>query len=441
MRKNKWLSSVACVCAATTLLSGCAAVGGDLLVKPARAEELSYNEYREENFLGFKGKAEEFSAKLTSEIYARSDKDNNLSVAPMSVFMALSLVSECASGDTKTELLNALGVTQSQIEEFLPKLYRELNVEYKGTGYIASPTTGLLKTGNSIWIDESVSYNQPCVEKLAKNYYCHPYQANFKEKNSLANYAVRSFVKEQTKGLIDEDFRLDSQTLFTFINTMYLKALWNDQGKDIPLTSETYSFKERSGEIERTRLMIRGYIAGRAYESEKFTSFYTTTYNNFKLKFIVPKEGYTIDEVFTTENIFEANTVKGYSSVDHEKREEYYTRCFFPQFEADCDEDISSILREEFGVNSLFDWGRCELNELTSAKLACGSVRHITELEVDRKGIEGAAVTLMAMGATSAPGDEYTKLYFDFIVDKAFGFIITDSYGATLFSGVVNELD
>jgi serine protease inhibitor len=60
---------------------------------------------------------------------------------------------------------------------------------------------------------------------------------------------------------------------------------------------------------------------------------------------------------------------------------------------------------------------------------------------VDRKGIEGAAVTLMAMGATSAPSDEYTKLYFDFIVDKAFGFIITDSYGATLFSGVVNELD
>ena len=299
MRKRKSISILACVCASATFLSGCSVLGGNLLAKPATAEELSYTEYQEENFVVFKEKAEQFSASLTSEMYARSDKDDNLSVAPMSVFMALSIVAECATGDTKAELLNALGVSENAIETHLPTLYRALNVEYNGAGYIREQTTGLLKTSNSIWIDESVSYNNACVEKLAKNYYCYPYQADFVKKNALANYAVKSFVKEQTKGLVDEDFNLDTQTLFTFINTMYLKALWNDRGKDIPLTSETYSFKERSGEIERTKLMTRGYLAGRAYESEKFTSFYTTTYNNFKLKFIVPKEGYTIDEVFT----------------------------------------------------------------------------------------------------------------------------------------------
>ncbi|MBR2341195.1 MAG: hypothetical protein IKA72_02135 [Clostridia bacterium] len=440
MRKKKVIAITACLCAITTFLGSCSRLGGDLLVKPASAERLSIKEYSEENFVAFKNKAEQFSAKFAFETYARSDRDDNLSVAPMSVFMALSLVSECASGDTKTELLNALGVSDSELKEFLPKLYRQLNVEYKGAGYIGEPTTGLLKTSNSIWIDESVTYNAACVETLAKNYYCYPYQANFKENNALANYAVQGFVKEQTKGLIDENFHLSEETLFTFINTIYLKALWNDKGKDIPLTSQTYDFIERSGEIERTRLMMRGYLEGRAYESESYTSFFTTTYNGFKLKFILPKDGYSIDDVFTTENIYTANTISDYNAVDHEKKEQYYTRCFFPEYEAECDENILPVLKEKFGVNSLFEWDRCELNELTDTPLVCGEVRHITELEVDRKGIEGAAVTLMQMASSSAPG-EYTKVYFDFVVDRAFGFVITDSYGATLFSGVVNELD
>ena len=440
MRKKKLLAITAFLCAATTLLSGCSSIGGSLLARPARAEKLSYNEQREENFSLFKDKAEQFSAKFAAEIYARSNKDENLSVAPMSVFMALSLLSECASGQTKSEILNALGVSQNAIETHLPTLYRGLNVEHNGAGYIREQTTGLLKTSNSIWIDKSVSYNNACVEKLAKKYYCYPYQADFVKKNALANYAVRSFVKEQTKGLIDEDFHISDETLFTFINTMYLKALWNDRGRDIPLTSESYDFTERSGEIERTKLMIRGYIPGRVYEGEKYTTFYTTTYNNFKLKFILPKDGYSVDEVFTSETIYEVNTIKGYNSVDHEKKEEYYTRCFFPQFEAECDEDITPVLQERFGLNSLFEWGRCEMNELSETPLVCGKVRHITELEVDRKGIEGAAVTLMPMAGAPGPG-EYTKVYFDFIVNRAFGFVIRDSYGTTLFSGVVNELD
>ena len=440
MRKRKNVSILACVCASMTFLSGCSVLGGNLLAKPATAEELSYTEYREENFVAFKDKAEQFSARLTSEMYARSNKDDNLSVAPMSVFMALALVSECASGETKTEILSALGLSKTAIETHLPILYRGLNVECNGAGYIREQTTGLLKTSNSIWIDASVPYNQSCVEKLANNYYCYPYQANFKKKNALANYAVRSFVKEQTKGLIDEEFNITEDTLFTFINTMYLKALWNAYGDKIPVTDETYDFVKRSGEVEKTKLMMREYLPGRAHESEKYTVFYTTTYNNFKLKFILPKDGYSVDEVFTSETIYEVNTIKEYNSVDDEKKEEYYTRCFFPQFEAECDEDITPVLKERFGLNSLFEWGRCEMNELSDAPLVCGKVRHITELEVDRKGIEGAAVTLMPMAGAPGPG-EYTKVYFDFIVNKAFGFIITDSYGTTLFSGVVNELD
>ena len=79
------------------------------------------------------------------------------------------------------------------------------------------------------------------------------------------------------------------------------------------------------------------------------------------------------------------------------------------------------------------------MNELTDEKVVCEKVQHITELTVDRRGIEGAAVTHIPTAGAPGPG-KYTRVEFDFIVDRAFGFIITDRYNTTLFSGVVNEI-
>lgn len=44
----------------------------------------------------------------------------------------------------------------------------------------------------------------------------------------------------------------------------------------------------------------------------------------------------------------------------------------------------------------------------------------------------------MAYAGTSAPPQE--EVYRDFVVDRAFGFVLTAPNGTTLFSGVVNGL-
>ena len=45
---------------------------------------------------------------------------------------------------------------------------------------------------------------------------------------------------------------------------------------------------------------------------------------------------------------------------------------------------------------------------------------------------------LPADGATSA--EPYETVYYDFVVDKAFGFVLMNSYGTTLFAGTVNAV-
>ena len=54
--------------------------------------------------------------------------------------------------------------------------------------------------------------------------------------------------------------------------------------------------------------------------------------------------------------------------------------------------------------------------------------------------MEGAAITIIeGNGAGAAPEDRYKDVFYDFLVDKSFGFIIT-YYDVVLFCGVVNNL-
>lgn len=425
---------------ATILFCSCGYFGAKELSVPAKAERLDYKERKEENYLAFKQATDEFSAKLTEGVYKISEKDENLAIAPLSVYMALALATECADGDTRTELLSALGVSYEMLKANVSKLYRALNVEHKTSGVIGEKTLGKVNMTNSIWIDKSLEIKQACLDSLSQDYYAYSYQTDFLNKPNLANQAIESFIKRQTNGLIDEDMNFDDETLFVLMNTLYLKDVWNEYGKDIARTENPYTFKECDGETENLRFLQGKYISGRAYQGEGYTSFYTQTYNGYKIKFILPDEGKMMDEVFTSENIYTLNAVTDYSEIDDEKREEYYTRCLFPEFESEYDGDVSTILQNDFEIKSIFDIRACNLTNLTSSSpVFCPEVRHVAELKVDKKGIEGAAVTVMPKAGAPGPG-EYTQVYLDFIVDRTFGFVLTDSYDTVLFTGVIGDV-
>ncbi len=434
---KKWL---ACVLGGVTALSfsSCALSKASLLAEPKTAAAFEYSERNDEGYRLLADKSNAFAAKFSAGAYAGYRGDDNFSVSPVSVFMALALAAECADGNTRTEILNALGVSYDQLKANAQKLYRAMNAEHKTNAVFGDKATGMLKLTNSIWVDKAVSVKDVCADSLAENYYCYPYQVDFANKNAAANKAMKEFVKKQTKNRLSPDFDFSERTLFALMTTLYLKDVWNIYGDDIDMTSETYAFKELDGETENLRLLKGDYEVGRAYEGEDFTSFYVCTYRGYKIKFILPNEGVTVAQVFTEENIAATNGVEEYNGVDDENKIRYYTRCLFPEYEAEYDGNIASVLREEFGIYDLFDVDKCDFSALTESPAYCEEVRHVTEIEVDRKGIEGSSVTVIP-GAGKAGPDEYEEVYLDFVVDRAFGFVLTDRYDVTLFSGVVGE--
>lgn len=434
---RKLTALAVCPLLGCALLCGCAGRADRLGAPDGTPEALSHGERESDDLAALRAGADAFAARFAAAAYAEQAGEGNLAVSPLSVYMALALEAEAAAGETQAELLAALGTDAETLRAAFPLLYRSAFTD--GERHKVLPT-------NSLWLAQGLPVRQSCVDTLAEKYFCHSYEADFSGDNAGANKAVRNFIKKQTNGLIDRDFRLTEQTYFAVINTLYLKDLWNGAGDDLPLTDAAYAFTRADGSVYETPLLRGHYASGRPQAGEDCTYFFAETAGRCRLLFLLPDEGHSVQEVFTEENIARAIACTSYGDYNEDKTEHYNTRCLFPAFSADYDADLRALLREQFGIRALFDDAACDLSSLLGrasaegAPYACTGITHVTKLEVDRGGIEGAAATVVANGATSAEPDPAKEVYLDFVVDRAFGFAIVDASGNTLFAGAVESL-
>ena len=410
------------------------------LALAAKAMEVKYSDAKEESYENFLDKLDVFAAKLTYEVYADSNKQLNICISPVSVYMALALATECANGETRDEILNAVGVTYDEVKNFTKVLYAFSNREFYYTNMLNNKKIlAFEELANSIWVDKNTTLKEDGINNLANNFNCDLFSVNFK--TSEGEKAINAYIKDKTHGIIDSDLDLSPETLITLINTFYLKEVWNEDGDELKFTDKAYDFKNADGSVVNTKLLQGYYFNGNIYDGEGYTSFYTRTDHGFDIKFIVPTDGHTIEEVFTSDNIYNINNLGDYGYIDEENKLLHHTRVFFPEYKASFDGNLADILKNDFGITKLFDFEQCDFSNVTDEQLACDGVIHKCSIDVNDKGIEGAAVTVMPMAGAAGPLDGYEEVYHDYIVDRAFGFVITDSYGAVLFSGVVNSVN
>lgn len=426
--------AVSCLCA-------CAVAESDLLGAPKKTTPLTHEERLDAGLADMVLGANAFSYDFSEQAYSSYSGSGNLAVTPLSVYMALSVAAECAQGDTRSEILSALNTTYGNLKENFSKLYRSVifeDISHEGQ------LSGRLDVTNSIWLNSGIqdfNANDKCISSLADNFFCYSYAADFTNSNRNANKALREFTAEKTKGLIDRDFGISERTSFLLVNTLYLHDIWNMYGDELRFVDGKHNFTAGDGTKKEVRYLQGRYLSGRTYEDEAFTSFYTRTYHGCKIKFILPRDGYSISDVFTADNIKTINTLDDYNGYDGENRIYYYTRCFFPEFGGGFDGDVKDVLKKGFGIRSMFDPDASDFSAVSDAKNYCSEVRHTVNLKVTKKGIEGAAVTVLDVaGAAPPPDEDYTEVYEDFIVDRAFGYVVTNSDDVVLFAGVVDNI-
>ena len=402
-----------------------------LFDKPVNSEQWNSDSYK-----SFRDKMRAFSSKLSEIMVNREFSANgNFAFSPLSIELCLGLAIRSADGETRRELLSALDMDyetfNTNYKIFFDLLYQNQK------SYYGELMAQLLLT-NSIWIDNDVKLKDSGLDALRDDYYCYSYDVDFNGHNAEANQAIKEFINYNTKGLLNPDLRLSPSTMFVLMNTLYIKDIWNEDGHDLLYAPDTYQFTNSDG-TKSSKKLLAGYAnSGKTLVTDDFTSFFTSTGNLYHIYFIKPNEGKNLKDVFTKEAIDYVLNHKNYIYRDEEKLERYYTQCYFPEYDVSCDIDLSKAFKEDLDVNTLFGTN-CNFSNLTDEIVFCNEFKQIAKLEVNKKGIEGAAVTYMAYAGAAGP-DEWTDVYEQFVVDKEFGFVLT-SNESVIFSGIVNNID
>ena len=408
--------------------------GAKLLREPAKAPEFRYG--YSGNYDLFKDQLKTFSNKFADKYFAKQFEDGkNQIISPLSLEMCLGLAVCGANGATKQELLNALGVDESVLKSNYANLVSEFNQMRESEN--KEPMFQIMSS-NSIWIDDDVNLKDSGLDALRDDYYCYSYHTNFS--NNDANEAIAKFIEIQTKGVLKPTLNFSPLTLFVLMNTLYLKDIWNNHGTDLYFSDNPDHYFINSDKTKSSKKLLSGYYySGKAISNDNYTAFHTFTDNNFKICFIKPNEGKQLKDVFTEETMNCVLNKDNYVYKDDVKKEKYETRCYFPEFVAECNDSLKSILSDDFNVKSIFDDKKCDFSNLTDETVYCNDVTQIAKLDVNKTGIEGAAVTIMDMAGSAGPG-EYTTVYEDFVVNKEFGFILT-YHDNVVFSGTVTNID
>lgn len=378
-----------------------------------------------------------FSTDLSEKLYVKyNNKYDKMAVSPISIYMALAMATSVAESSAQEELANMLGIPYEDIIEYTKYLYNRLNRErFDEFGKLSHSS----QLSNSIWLNDKYEYNNEGLEILKDALYADSYAAPFTTNNDAANKAVQDYICRNTKGLINNEYNFSSDTLFLLINTLYLKDAWSKFGEDLKFTANTYDFKNSNNSTKTINLLMGEYINGRVQSGDGFDYFYTNTAHNLMFYFIKPTTK-SLGEIYNSNNLNMILNDTCFDGINTELKELYYTRCLFPEFEASFNEDIVPLFKEKYGVTKIFRSDVANFDKVSNEKCFVNQIIHQTKLAVDKTGVEGAAVTIIDVNCESAgPGETYTNLYYDFILDESFGFLVVRD-NAILFSGVVNNL-
>ena len=359
----------------------------------------------------------DFSAESTTLALAG---EGNGVYSPISLWFALAMLAETTEGDSRQEILDALGAEDvEQLRSWADSLWHDL---YTDDG------TAAVLLGTSLWLNEGMDYRQETVDSLAEHYYAGSYRVPMG--TDEADDALSAWTAERTNGLIGSDGKVletTPDTLMVLASTLYAMGRWSDEFRAENNTDDIFTAADGTEQMaefmhrtdDSTFLRREGYQA--AY-------LYTTA---AQVVFVLPDEG-----VFPRDLLADPDLL---GSLDFEDEDAIYgeVQWSLPKFDVRSDLDLKPTLKG-LGVTSVLDPEAADFSPLTSLEpVWLDQAKQVARVQVDELGFQAAAVTLMAAAGEGGPPEDPKICVMD--LDRPFLFVIR-SGDAVLFAGVVDSL-
>ncbi len=349
---------------------------------------------------------------------------NNVLIAPQSIIMAMSMTTNGAAGNTKTELQNTMygGMEVLEYNKYMKDYSGRLTADEYVDFYLA----------NSVWIKDDPDlkikedFLQICKSYYDAGVYSEPFDCETTNK-------MNSWVKNNTNNMIDgivEEIQQDA--VIYLVNATAFEGEWLVEYKDNQVI-EDYVFTNSAG-IEENVVMLRS--LEEYYLSDDMAKGFIKYYKggNYAFLAMLPDEGVSLDEY--------VSSLTGEKLVEtYNNRELVDVGVGIPEFTYEYEKELSKDFIA-LGVADAFDESSADFSNMattTNGRLVINRVLHKTYIELDRKGTKASAATAVEMTKEScSEPDRYETV----ILDRPFYYAIIDcKTGLPVFMGVVNSVN
>ena len=410
----KKVRRILCGALAALLLAGCGsgAAGEYAIVEtsyPARTQKTEERADTEELV--------RFSSETAAKIFAEGE---NTVYSPVSLYMALGMVTELTEGQTKRQVTNLLGVSDSEaLRQWTQSLWRQLYRDEKDSA---------LWLGNAAFLNEAMTFHKEPLEVLAEDYYASSY--GLPMGTSGADKAIAAWLDRQTNDLLTDDtgaIRTEKRDLLRLYNTIYYKAAW--QAEFFGGATAEDIFTAADGTEQKTDFMhisIEGSPVARG-EGYRRASLYLK--DGGEMTFYLPDEGVTVEELLQRENL-----LGELLPVDEWVVQVNWS---VPKFDLHDSLKLNDAL-QALGVTDAFDKNKADFAPLTEQPAYVESVNQAARVKINEEGVEAAAYTEVDVNAAAAPPRELPEEEMN--LNRPFLFVIWKD-GAPLFVGAVQTME
>ncbi|MCC8115375.1 MAG: serpin family protein [Bacteroidales bacterium] len=367
------------------------------------------------------GSATSFGWDLLAQVSKELGSAQNVAVSPISASFALAMAANGAQGQTRSEILDALGLgaySMESVNDCMQALSSTLpNLD----------SSAKVALSNSFWHRASLPVLPSFTSIAAESY-----QADVCEINpSTFNSDVTRWCYDSTCGLIDDYGKnLDSGCAALILNAAYFKGVWGEGYKFESADTRRGDFSCAGGSTSKADFMTQTSTLGYARLSDCAMASLPFGNGAYRMDFVLPDEGAEMESCLGHLASSDWSALRsGLSSRLVELR--------LPKFQAEATMDLNGAL-QSLGVVTMFTQA-ADFSALSTEDLTVDKVKQGINVRIDETGAEAAAVTsVQYIYGTSGPRQDPEAI--EFHLDRPFVFAITEtSTGSILFAGVINK--
>lgn len=357
-----------------------------------------------------------------------SGTDENTICSPLSIYIALSMLAEVTDGNSRQQILDALGINDTEA------LRQNISAIWQ-SNFADTPVLQSL-LANSMWLNKKMTYNEDTLKTLADHYFASSFVGD--PQNIEMNNALQQWVNDNTGDLLTEyakGLTLDPYTALALVSTVYLKATWKNAFPVSATNTQTFHGLSGDTSVDMMHSSSMDYI----YIADTFMAIGRDICDGGKMYFFLPNEDVEVDSLLSDSTYL--NVLRSFPSNDNH----WYSRTIrasIPKFKVSQKTGLLEKL-VALGITDILDYTASDFTPLlkdSEDELFLSRAEHAATLEIDEKGVLGVAYTFLGIPYATGFQSEPPQV-IDFILDRPFMFVLTGADGSILFSGIVKNIE